>query len=903
MGDTALPQPSAGGFVPMLGVGMVGSMPGAVSGPVPAPRGSAVPQLHNAIVERLRARIELCRRHHSTCESRYQRGQAENSDREHENTLHLLNIVQQGPGNRKSKGNRSAAQQPPEYNSRINGEQKSQNSSEADSKHSTRIALQGSLRRKIEGQPQGYAPKQNGLSVAGGPFGSDFKRLRMEGGVLGHAGCAFSNGQSRQALQGGTGHTAAGKESGASSLAVQAERFAQTLREMKKEPGELLHSCGHLLSAGTGVTAAPFDFKDEGGGQIDPELQDLFDELTKSVPSLDDLEFEKMLKQEHDNGDDASFHLELGRPASAGGAGKQGCPPPLKAVKSEFSPPGFCQNSGALQQLRPASAGPAFSLANAPLVAGAPKNGSSQSSLGPSSRPLAPWQEVSHAEQLKQIAANQQQPAALMHHPQRHQQGQSGIVANWPSPITSAHSATSPFGLEKVPALSGQAKGLNNCLFKTNSDGSGRGDAGALGKPILHFSPKAHLAGGPLVARLAAPQGKQPLPSQQPLGPGQNQPRTSPSFTAPMVPVSATSCPQPKSQPLKMPPTSHGPSLHFSLAQQSQDKMNTQDQLNRHLTRPPPDYKQPRRNVATVPQTNLYSGGHPLCISSTLPLTSTLSNQNSLQNSSCQLATGQPPKMAPPSGDRRFATGPGPQNGGYSQPGVNQVQQHCTQNQIGLDPNKPKFPGPGNPGSAFGSCIMATAQHVRPTATQDVSRIPGPRLGSVMTSTTQAVPTSWGQGSKDSLALEIRRYPGSLPSHGRGKTDISNHKFPHQVAPDIGLLSSGQNLNGPASGAVREPVSSLGQPQIPPIPASLNPGPPLQATPSGNFSSPASHNPHPYQSGHTGTLIFDFLQEGDNTVPGINTDSDFIDSLLKSGPSNDDWMKDINLDEILGSQS
>lgn len=141
MGDTALPQPSAGGFVPMLGVGMVGSMPGAVSGPIPAPRGSAVPQLHNAIVERLRARIELCRKHHSTCESRYQRGQAENSDREHESTLHLLNIVHQGPGNRKTKGNRSAAQQPPEYNNRINGELKSQNSSEGDSKQSTRIAV------------------------------------------------------------------------------------------------------------------------------------------------------------------------------------------------------------------------------------------------------------------------------------------------------------------------------------------------------------------------------------------------------------------------------------------------------------------------------------------------------------------------------------------------------------------------------------------------------------------------------------------------------------------------------------------------------------------------------------------------------------------------------------------
>lgn len=140
MGEATPAQSAAGPFVPMLGVGL-GSLPGVVgvgAGPVVAPsRGSAVPQLHNAIVERLRARIELCRRHHSTCENRYQRSQAETSDREHENTLHLLNIVHQGPGNRKAKGSRGSNQQPPEY-SRANGERKG---SESEPKISTRIAV------------------------------------------------------------------------------------------------------------------------------------------------------------------------------------------------------------------------------------------------------------------------------------------------------------------------------------------------------------------------------------------------------------------------------------------------------------------------------------------------------------------------------------------------------------------------------------------------------------------------------------------------------------------------------------------------------------------------------------------------------------------------------------------
>ncbi|KAJ8256655.1 hypothetical protein COCON_G00188070 [Conger conger] len=808
--------------------------------------------------------------------------------------------------------------------------------------------LQGSLRRKIEGQPQGYAPKQNGLS---GPFGSDCKRLRVEGGVP----CAFSNGQSHQALQGAmaTGHALQGKAGALVGHGGPGERFAQTLREMKKEPGELLQSCGRYSSA---LGAPAFDFKDEPGGQIDPELQDLFDELTKSVPSLDDLEFDKILKQE----DDEAFHLELGRPASAGG-GRQGCSPMLKVVKSEYSPPPFCQASGGLQQLRPASAGPVFSLANASSITGPPKN-CPMGGSGGSSRSLPPWQEVSHAEQLKQMAANQQ-PAPLMHHPHphHHQQSQSGTAPSWSPAMSATHSSPGSFGPEKVPGPSSlvpsmnsqAAKGMNNCLFKPNGHGS---NMAAPRKPMLHFSPKVQTGGASQVARATGPQGKQPPPSQQPSAAGQNQPRTSPNFPPnPLLPVPTSACLQPKSQPLKMPPNPHGPSLHFTRTQQRQnppgphlstvstflsipgqpqqqppppngpqnpglntqpvhrpmpqpqkplndsDKMSPQDQLSRHLTRPPPDYKQqPRRNVPTVPQTSLYTGGLPLCISSSQSLTSTLTNQNALQTSSCQLATGQPPKMAPPPSDRRFE----PQNGGYSQTGVNQLQQHCAQNPMGLNPNKPRFPG--NPGMAFGSVTMVTGQHVRPTAAQEVSRILGPRLGSVMTASSMGVPTSWGQGPKDSLAQDIRRYPNTLPPHPGGKNDMGSHKFthrppmavPNQIAPDIGL-----GLNGQSTEAGRNPASRLCPPRIPGVPT-LNPGPPLQATPSGNFSSPAAHNPpRPYQSGNTGTLTFDFLQEGDNTVPGINTDSDFIDSLLKSGPSNDDWMQDINLDEILGSQS
>lgn len=148
MGEATPAQSTTGTFVPMLGLG---AMPtGVTNGPVVAPSRGPVgpPPLHNAIVERLRARIELCRRHHSNCENRYQRGQAESSDREHESTLHLLNIVHQGPGTRKTKGSRASNQQPPEY-SRAIGDQKS---AEGEQRISTRIAVSWMFENRIQGR-------------------------------------------------------------------------------------------------------------------------------------------------------------------------------------------------------------------------------------------------------------------------------------------------------------------------------------------------------------------------------------------------------------------------------------------------------------------------------------------------------------------------------------------------------------------------------------------------------------------------------------------------------------------------------------------------------------------------------------------------------------------------------
>uniref|UniRef100_W5MER7 Mastermind like transcriptional coactivator 2 n=1 Tax=Lepisosteus oculatus TaxID=7918 RepID=W5MER7_LEPOC len=1127
MGDAGPPQPSAGGFVPMLGVGMVGSVPGAVTGPISGTRGSAVP-LHSAIVERLRARIELCRRHHSSCESRYQRGQAENSDRERESTLHLLNIVHQGPGNRKNKSHKTAAQQPPEYNSRVNGifaeaslpplfqkvptlftritpppPPALYNASEQTHKRSLKhkeiprrgvkcfsalpykqlhfsltgirfLQLQGSLRRKLEGNPPtGFNPKQNGISS--GAFNADLKRLRVDAGSsLRQSGCVFSNGQS-QTLQGteGMGHAPQRKDNSLMAQMSGSDLFSLTLKEMKKEPGEV-HPCSQTSIDNNMMT---FDFKDESGCQIDPELQDLFDELTKSVPSLNDLEFEKILKQDAD-----SFSLDLGRPSSAG----MSKPSPQMekiVIKTEYSP-GFSQASAGSPQLRPASAGPTFSISTS--LSSSPNLSQGAQGSSSAARPLTSWPEVSHAEQLKQIAANQQ-PTAMLHQ----QQGQSAAIASWSSAM-STHSSPGPFGQEKIPS---PATLCQQRISPQNSILPPMGHESAEHQAIVSLQPQGHqptdFIDGGLAEQVSCSALTQPHP------PPHFQNHALPRL--PNVPVSQ--CLQPKTLPQKMQLNQHAPGLPYKMAQQRQiketvslksllkviqythqqsknserkkrhlqdektqyylhmhqqktskqrrkrrmensfmpsqndqhstcraeslhgvlidapvllpqnrsilffsaevmkkkptedtltarsqrkeanrdyfmpsekkvlppgtrlpvsssfansttqppqppsltnqqktmgknqamqrqmvlqqqilnegDKMSPQDQLNRRLTRPPPDYKESRRNmVGAQPPTNQYTGGGlSLGMSSTQTLTNNASNQSGLQANSCHLPSGQGSKMAPTSNERIYGPGMDPQQGGYNtQNGANQLQQRGSQNPMGMNQNNPRFQGPASMGTNFGPSSVTNAQHMRPAVNQETSGMPGHRLAGMMTNSTMVAP-SWAQGSKQTAApphpLGVRRFLNTLHSH----QEVGSRHFPHrsiappnQVAPDISmrpLNPMNQAVNGQAAGTATGPAQRPGQPRMPTLSTmtNMNQLSPAQTASAGNFTA-SGHNPRPYQSSsNSGDLTFDFLQEGDNTVPGINTDSDFIDSLLKSGSGNDDWMEDINLDEILGSHS
>ncbi|XP_028857550.1 mastermind-like protein 2 isoform X2 [Denticeps clupeoides] len=827
MGEAA---PAVGGFVPMLG-----SMPSGT------PRGSAVPQLHSAIVERLRARIELCRRHHSTCESRYQRGQAETSDREHESTLHLLSLVHRGPGGRKAKGGRAAPQQ-------ANGEPKGQNPSEAEPKSSTRIALQGSLRRKIEGHPAEYKP--NGMSC--GPPGPDFKRIRVDVGRLPPGSCSLGGGQSQSHMSScSLGHNHCRKDPYMIPHGVGSDIFNMTLRDMKKEPDEVQTCSQSSIEAGMMM----FEFKDEPGGQIDPELQDLFDELTKSVPSLNDPEFEKMLKQ------DDTFGLDLGRPNSAG----MGNPCPLmdKPIKTEYSPD-FSQNP------RPASAGPSFSMTTSSISSVQLGHGQvSQASAGPS-RALPGWPEVSHAEQLKQMAANQLQPNGLLHHSHQNQQLSWSLAMGSHSPGSFTQeklpSSTTLCPQRISPQSNGQSKTMNNCLFKPQRfNGSNQAEMKVLSsKPMLQFTPKATATVGQQGPHISSPHNKATQPQQPSPGQNQNHSHGGLHFQSPPLPLATSPCHPPKPLPSRPPVNQQAPGMHFKMGQQRPDKAGgAQDQFSRHLTRPPPDYKQPR-SAGGVQQSHLYAG-----INSSQPLTSKGQDQSDLRSMSCQLSNSQAAKMI----DRRFGSGQDPHPGSCQ---LRQPLQGSNRSRMGLHPGKGLFQGSHGPGMTFGRTSVGQ------------EGLLGKELSS-MTSVEAGM--SWTPGPRQP-GLDVKRVPGAVPPQG-AQVDMGGHTFtqrpiapPNQVPPNAGLLLPRPAVGG--AGSAPRPCP----PRMPPLP--------------GSFPT-SDHNPGNFQtlggSGRPGRLTFDFLPEGDNTVPGINTESDFIDSLLKSGTGNDDWMKDINLEEILGGHS
>ncbi|KAM9319819.1 mastermind-like protein 2 [Gastrophryne carolinensis] len=517
MGETAPPQAPAGSHgIGVSGVGLLGG-------------GTVAPRLHSAIVERLRARIAVCRQHHLNCEGRYERSRAESSDRERENTLQLLTLVQHGQGTRKnSKHSKTACNAPPpDYRQHqqqqpllrddggdMSGDQHHQAPNGLGQRNPALIALQGTLKRKLVVNMPSANKRSNGVSE--NSF-LDFKKVRptdcLAAGQSVYHGVDGVNQSHNGILQ---MEHALHKKSGNSASSCEAnDLFNSTLKNIKNEPGENL-PCGKHFDHRIAHENS-YRYGEDSAEQImDPDLQELFNEFSYiSVPPMSDLELQNMInitiKQ------DELFNIDIDQQNQR--VTSMATPLDKVVIKSEYS---SCMNSSRVgsPQMRPPSTGPAFSMSGSPLTStpstsvptnhGQPQVSSCQSQLNN-------WQELSHAQQLKQIAANRQQNLIQ-------QQQTTNSSSSWPR-VLSMGQPSRQYGLDKVQSPFRQQqlsphgstvsvnhqKAGNGYLYKNNSSSQSASlemlkqdlnknsvntnhlpeEHHGLTKPLFHYSPES----------------------------------------------------------------------------------------------------------------------------------------------------------------------------------------------------------------------------------------------------------------------------------------------------------------------------------------------------------------------------------------------------------------------------
>lgn len=376
------------------------------------------------------------------------------------------------------------------------------------------------------------------------------------------------------------------------------------------------------------------------------------------------------------------------------------------------------------------------------------------------------------------------------------------------------------------------------------------------------------------------------------------------------------------------------------------EKSSPQDQMNRHLTRPPPDYKDQRRNSGSLQPAAQYSGGSSTVnLNSNQALTNPVSTHTILTPNSSLMSTSH--------GMRMPLLSTAVQNMGMygnlscNQPGtynvtsaMNQLtQQRNTTQLIANQEYNPLMPRPsplgannGNNMATFGAGSVGSSQQLRPNLAHSLAGMPAQRSSTVMiTSNTTA--TNWASQdvtAKQQEALKSTgvRFPTGTPAAytpnqslqpGVGSQPFSQRAVapPNQLTPTVQMRpmsQMNQTLNGQTLGPLRglnlrpNQLSSQSLSNLNPSGTGLN-------QPRTGTNQPPSLTPNTFPSSnqssrafqgtdHGSDLAFDFLsQQTDSMGPALNSDADFIDSLLKTEPGNDDWMKDINLDEILGSNS
>ncbi|XP_028271204.1 mastermind-like protein 1 isoform X2 [Parambassis ranga] len=393
-------------------------------------------------MERLRRRIELFRQHHNSCESRYENATLERLELERQQTFALHQRCLQAKAKRSNKhrqpqpsGDQTGQRAPGGGGGGGSADHGDSGGTAAEqSRNSTLIALQETVKRKLEsassplgrdqvnGYSDGFPPNKKACLDNGTTNGSP------RDSKLGISDSLNSNG-----TNGPTGESADG-------VLEPGSDFHR--KEMKQEPDDILP----IVPPSGG-----------GNNSLFPDLNLNEQEWSLLMDELLPVDYEDIQDILNDGFEHSKDPLELaptpggapvgggtGGAAGGGGQSSQGLlPPDLASVKAEFSPPSavFEQDSRTgSPHVRSTSSGPPPHPTSSPVAsssASSPALPPSQPAPPPRQLqpppnhllPPGPPKDLSPAQQLQQLAA-QQQRAQHLHGQMQHKQPQPGAKFN-----------------------------------------------------------------------------------------------------------------------------------------------------------------------------------------------------------------------------------------------------------------------------------------------------------------------------------------------------------------------------------------------------------------------------------------------------------------------------------------
>ncbi|XP_076996099.1 mastermind-like protein 3 isoform X2 [Tamandua tetradactyla] len=457
----------------------------------PAGGSVAVPK-HSTVVERLRQRIEGCRRHHVNCENRYQQAQVEQLELERRDTVSLYQRTLEQRAKKSGTGAGGGKQQHP------NKPQQDAESASAEQRNHTLIMLQETVKRKLEGARSPLnGDQQNG--ACDGSFSPPSKRIRKDIPAGMDAINNLPNNmplpsasplhqldlKPSMPLQNSGTHTPGlledlGKNGRLPEIKLPVNGCSDledsfTILQNKDLKQEPLDDPTCIDTSETSLSNQNKLFSDINLN--DQEWQELIDELANTVPEDD---IQDLFNEDFEEKKEPEFS----RPATETPLSQESV-----SVQSDPSHSPFTHVSMGSPQARPSS-GPPFSTVStatslpsvastpaAPNPAGSPANCAVQSPQTPNpahtpgqapprpgngyllnpaavtvagagSGPVAvPSSDMSPAEQLKQMAAQQQQRAKLMQ--QKQQQQQAPLPQQ--QPHSNQTSSWSPLGPPSSP--------------------------------------------------------------------------------------------------------------------------------------------------------------------------------------------------------------------------------------------------------------------------------------------------------------------------------------------------------------------------------------------------------------------------------------------------------------------